>query len=259
MYYELYIDVFFLVNFMMDIFILLIAKNILKCQTSLGSVCSGATVGALLICMVVILPTLGGFIEFVIVHGMVVVLMTRIGLRIRFHKGFFKAYIVVYISAFLVGGIFTCLKQYVREGSMFWGIAFISFLLAQVIFRFLVSVNKTKEVQCEVLLVNGENQIKVKAIIDTGNRLKDSITGKPVSIISKETAKELWKEIPEEGIRYIPYCTLEGKGGVLPILTLEKMCLFLEEEVWVLKTSIAVCEDKIGTGEYEMILNPNVR
>ena len=90
MYYELYIDVFFLVNFMMDIFILLIAKNILKCQTSLESVCSGATVGALLICMVVILPTLRGFIEFVIVHGMVVVLMTRIGLRIRFHKGFFN-------------------------------------------------------------------------------------------------------------------------------------------------------------------------
>ena len=160
MYYELYIDVFFLVNFMMDIFVLLIAKNILKCQTSFGNICIGAMTGTIMICISVIFPILEGWIKFVIIHGIAVVAMTRIGLRIRFHKGFFKAYIVVYISAFLVGGIFTCLKQYMREGSMFLGIAFISYFLTQSIFRFLTSVNKTKEIQCKVLLINGENQIK---------------------------------------------------------------------------------------------------
>jgi len=259
MYYELYIDVFFLVNFMMDIFILIIAKNILRCPATNGSICIGAVTGSILTCIFVLLPIAADWIKFMVVHGVIIILMIRIGLRIRFNKRFFKVYIVVYISAFLVGGIFSCLKQYIRGGSIFFLFAFLSYAIAKSIWKFIICFNRTEEIQCEVLLVNGTNQIRVNAIIDTGNRLKDDVTGEPVSIISRKTANVLWSKVPEEGVRYIPYCTIEGKGGVLLLLTLEKMCLYMEEKVWIHKVLVAVCEEKIGTGEYEMILNPYVR
>lgn len=259
MYYELYIDVFFLVNFMMDIFILSVAKTILKCPATKGSICVGAVTGSLLTCLALILPVSAYSLKFIIFHGLISILIIRIGLRIRFHKGFLKAYIVVYISTFLVGGVFSYFQQYMREGSMFFLFALVSYAVSQGIWKFVVYVKRMDETHCDVQLINGTKQVRVKAIIDTGNRLVDSVTGKPVSIISKETAEKLWGEIPEEGFRYIPYYTIKGKGGILPLLTLEKMCLYLEEEVWIIKASIAVCEEKIGTGEYEMILNPQIR
>ena len=52
-YYELYVDVLFLVNFMMDYLLLLLVKKMLKCTATHGRVCLGAFAGALLTCIVV--------------------------------------------------------------------------------------------------------------------------------------------------------------------------------------------------------------
>ena len=259
MYYELYIDVFFLVNFMMDTFVLGVAKSILKCPATYGSICVGAFTGATLTCLVMILPIGSAFIKFMIFHGLISIFMTRTGLRIKVHNGFFRACTVVYVSGLLIGGIFSCMKQYVREGALFFTMAWISYMFALAIWRFLISIRRIQNITCEVLLINKSNQVKIKAILDTGNRLHDDITGKPVSIISKKTANILWKEIPKEGLRYIPYLTLEGKGGVLPMLTVEKVCLYQKREIWLSKILVAICEEEICTGDYEMILNPDMR
>lgn len=259
MYYELYIDVFFLVNFMMDIFILLVAKKILKCPATYRNISLGAFTGAALTCAILLMQIPAGVIRFMILHGLISILMTRIGLRIRFHHGFLQAYIVMYISAFLIGGVFSCMKQYVRESVTFFSAAWISYGLAIGIWRIIILQGRTRSSSCEVLLINSERQIKIKAIIDTGNRLFDDITGKPVSIITRQIANELWKELPESGLRYIPYRTIEGNGGVLPLLMVEKVCLYQEREIWLSKVLIAICENDICKGEYEMILNPSVR
>lgn len=259
MYYELYIDVFFFVNFIMDIFVLLIAKKILKCPATYGSISLGAFIGAALTCVALVLPITTGVVRFMIFHGLISILMTRTGLRIRFHHGFLQAYIVVYISAFLIGGVFSCMKQYMREGVIFFVFAWISYILSLGIWRFVIRQGRIRNSSCDVLLVSEIHQIRVKAIIDTGNRLFDDITGKPVSIITRRTANELWKELPKEGLRYIPYRTIEGNGGVLPLVLVEKMCLYQEREIWLSKILVAICEDDICKGEYEMILNPSVR
>ena len=123
----------------------------------------------------------------------------------------------------------------------------------------ILCMGKSHKICCEVLLCQKQNQVKVKAIVDTGNRLRDTITGKPVSIISNQTAKILWKEIPIEGLRYVPYHTIEKKQGILPVLMLDEMYVYLEEELYVSKALVAICEETIGTGEYEMILNSDIR
>ena len=50
MYYELYIDVLFLVNFMMDYILLLITRRLIKADASYGRVCLGALAGSILTC-----------------------------------------------------------------------------------------------------------------------------------------------------------------------------------------------------------------
>ena len=259
MYYELYIDMFFLVNFIMDILVLSVAKKILKCPASYGNICLGAMTGAALTCLAIFIPLSAGVGKFMIFYGLISILMTGTGLRIRIHQGFLQACIVVYISAFMIGGVFSCMTQYMRKSAVFFVFAWISYVLVSGIRKFLVTMDRTQQVECEVLLINKASKVKVKAMIDTGNRLRDDITGKPVSIISKPTADILWKEMPIEGLRYIPYRTIEGKGGILPMLSVEKICLYQEKEIWLSEILVAICEDSICKGKYEMILSPHVR
>ena len=60
-------------------------------------------------------------------------------------------------------------------------------------------------------------------------------------------------------MRYIPYHTIGKKEGVLPLLVLEKLCLYLEEEVWITQGLVAVSEETDLEDMYGMILNPDVR
>lgn len=259
MYYELYIDVFFLVNFMMDAMILGVSKKILKCPATYGSICLGALTGSLLTCAVTVISVPGNFMEFTICHGLISILMTKIGLRVKWNRNFARAYVTVYISAFLLGGIFTGFAQYMREASLFFAFAVLSYFIALGIWKFIVYAGRQQNDCCEVLLCQEERQIRIKAIIDTGNRLKDTVTGKPVSIISKSVAEKLWQDVPLKNLRYIPYHTIGKKEGVLPLLTLDRICLYQDDEVWVCKVLVAISEDQIGSGEFEMILNPFVR
>lgn len=52
MYYELYVDIFFMVNFMMDTILLLIVKKMILCSVSYGRILLGAATGAMLTCVV---------------------------------------------------------------------------------------------------------------------------------------------------------------------------------------------------------------
>ena len=80
MYYELYVDVFFLVNFMMDFLLLLITRKILKCSATHGNICLGSLVGSLLTCFVVVLPIRSAILKLMLFHIVINVLMIYIGL-----------------------------------------------------------------------------------------------------------------------------------------------------------------------------------
>ena len=82
MEYELYIDVFFLENFMMDHILLLLVRRILKSPATLGNIALGALAGSVLMCVVTVLPPPCPIIKFFLFHGVVSVIMLRAGLRI---------------------------------------------------------------------------------------------------------------------------------------------------------------------------------
>ena len=54
MHYELYIDLFFLINFLMDYFLLLMVGKMLKCRIRRLRIIAGAMVGAFLTCIFVV-------------------------------------------------------------------------------------------------------------------------------------------------------------------------------------------------------------
>lgn len=259
MYYELYIDVLFLVNFMMDYLVLLIARRILKCSATHVNVCLGALAGSFATCLVVCLPIPYAFVKFVLFHVVINVLMVKIGLKIKGIRSLLKALTLLYISAFLLGGIATSLKQYVRMGSLFFAMMIVSYYLVQGVWTVIGYVQKIKSYECKVTMYVKEREHTVNAVIDTGNRLRDPITDRPVSILGKKDAAILFdKELPK-GIRYIPYHTIGKQEGVMPVVQIEKMSVDQEEQSWIEKPMIGISEEEIsGDGDYAMILNPEI-
>lgn len=259
MYYELYIDVLFLVNFMMDYILLLISRKILKCSATHGYICLGALAGSVLTCLIVAAPIPYAFVKFVLFHTVVNITMIKIGLRIGWNRTLLKALIVLYISGFLVGGIFEYLDQYVKTGSLFFAFAIISYYMASGVLAILSSIFHMGEYRCEVILYKGERLYKARAILDTGNHLADPVTGKAVSVIDRNTAEKLMGQELPDGMRYIPYHSIGKRSGVIPIVTLDRLCITGKEEQWVEKPLIAISEDEISAGnEYEVILNPDI-
>ena len=91
MYYEVYIDVMFLVNFMMDVLILFSVKALMKMPGSTKRVIAGGLVGSGLSCLVVILRLPVG-ITMAVLHMLVSSGMVVCGLKIRSFSEFLKCF-----------------------------------------------------------------------------------------------------------------------------------------------------------------------
>lgn len=259
MYYELYIDVLFLVNFMMDYILLLLVRKILKCSATHGNICLGALTGSVLTCLVVVMPIPYAFVKFILFHAVVNAAMIKAGLRIRWNRTFVKAMILLYISGFLVGGVFEYLNQYVKAGSLFFAIAVACYYISSGILSFLTAVFHIGEYRYKVTLYWKSREYTVFAMLDTGNRLRDEVTGKPVSIIGPKEAGALFGGKMPEGMRYIAYHTIGRKKGIMPVVTLDRLRIYGEEEQWVEKPLVGISEEDISAGkEYGMILNPDI-
>ena len=259
MYYELYVDVLFLVNFMMDYILLLIVRKMLQCTVTHGRICLGAVVGSLLTCLVVVLPIPYAMIKLILFHVLVNTCMIRVGLKIKTIRSFLKAIIMLYIGSFLLGGIMEVFRQYVSVGSFFLVVAIAGYYLVLGIWKFVAYMQRWNQFHCRVDLYLGSEKYQIKGMIDTGNGLRDPISGKAVNILDRATARKLFGEESIKDVRYIPYQSIGKKAGVLPAFQFDRMCVWRDTECWVERPQIAISEEAISKGgEYVMILNPNL-
>ena len=257
MYYELYIDVFFLVNFMMDYILLLITKQMLHCSATHRSVCLGAAAGSLLTCIIVVLPLPAAFIKFILFHMFVNTCMIRAGLKIKNRRDFAKAYFLLYVGSFLLGGIMQSLQNYLRAGSLFFAIAIMGYYAVSKIWDLLAKVQRIESFQCQVDLYIGKKELSVRGIIDTGNQLCDPSAGTPVHILDRNEARKFLADESMKGIKYIPYHSIGKQGGVLMAIHIDRMRVCGEEECWLESPLIGISEETVSAeGEYKMILNP---
>lgn len=262
MYYELYIDAFFLVNFTMDYILLSLVRRMLSCPATHGSILAGAALGALCTCIITVIPGINVFVKFILFHGVLNILMIKTGLRIGWNKTFLRAYILLYISGFLMGGIMEYLHQYIRVGSLFFVLAIAGYSVSLGIWKLLTYIAERKVRHCRVRLSKDGREYEAEALVDTGNRLRDPMTGKPVSILSQETARifaaDVYDEDAVSGCWYIPYHTIGNAEGMMQAFSLDYMCVFTDTMLRIEKPVIAICEEYMTADDYEMILNPDL-
>lgn len=260
--YELYIDVLFLENFMMDYLILLVAGKVLACTATHGRLLLGAFAGAFGFCLFICLPVPVP-VKLTAFYTLVNICMVFIGLNIRDIRSLFKALILVYLVSFLLGGIMTWLRQYLggyfKIGSLFFTLTICSYFLLTKGICFFENIFKLRDLKCQVTLCLAGTTLNVPAIIDSGNMLCDPLTGKPVHILCKEAAKKLACTEKPIQIRYIPYSTIHQSSAVLPIVRIDSMLIHQSgtSDKRIDSPLIGISEQPcFDNGTYEMILHP---
>lgn len=257
MYYELYIDAFFLVNFMMDFILLSLVRRMLKCPATHGSILTGAALGALCTCLLVVIPGIHVFIKFILFHGACNILMIKTGLKIGWNKTFLRAYLMLYICGFLAGGVMEYFRQYIKTGSLFFALAVLGYSVSLGVWRLVAYMAERNVRRFRVRLLNDGREYETEAFVDTGNRLRDPVTGKPVSIISRKA----WEALDagnRKGFWYVPYHSVGKAEGVMPAVTLDAVYMLEEPQMQIEKPVVAVCEEDITEDEYEMLVNPDL-
>ena len=226
MQYEVYLDVLFLENMMMDFLILLAVKKVFPCSATYGSLLAGSFTGSLLTCAIL-----------------------------------FKAWILLYLASFLLGGIMSWLRLYFgkffRIISFLFTLGICGFFLLYHGLLFLKKLWKSQDHSFDVILTVNGKDFHLKAFLDSGNHLSDPLTGKPVHIISKDACQKISSQISPGRLRYIPYRTIQKTTSILPVFSVKKMRITGESEFLIQSPLIGISEQKnFGNGKYEMLLQP---
>ena len=258
MYYELYIDVFFLENFMVDSLLLLAVNRILKCGRSVGWIFAGGITGSILTCAVIILP-LPAFAKQLLYHCAVNTMMILTALRPVKPAAFIRALIMLYAAGIFMGGVMYLFRAHMRYISLFYFLASAGYLLLTGLWKFSGHIFRRQNDIVSVTLYTEFGAKTVPALIDSGNELRDYLTGDPVNIVDEGTAQRICSD-PEQkkGVRFIPYRCVGGES-LMKVFRIRKMCIHTDEEQWVDHPLFGIGEGVLSErGEYSVILNPEI-
>ena len=272
MSYEFYLDIYFLENLVInDTVLRMIAilekKNCPRIRRFLT-----AAGGSLVLCLGMILGMYRGRVLTAIVCMAVETLMTTAAFSWSGWKTFMHRAVIFRLLSLLAEGSWQILRDYFRMPfpySMAAGLLLPFFILQKI-----QKTNQKEQFYYPVTIKLHGKKKRITALWDSGNQLKQPVTGQPVHIIDADVLQTLLTEKEAEELQrfldleivpcpsgmfsFIPYQSIGKKHGVLPVLKLDAIQVEKEKEtVDTQEVLTAVSRYAVSnTGEYQMILHP---
>ena len=266
MTYNLYVDVLFLVNFIMDAILLALLGLILRVHATTLRIVSGAALGAGWAVFVTAFPILPGWMERVITYCLISGLMVRISLKTKGIRELIKGVCGLYLTAVTMGGAVYALYYHTSlliRGQMAGAIPLSIWILliagtyfgTKYLWLILLETRKRKRNIFQVTLYYRGKTETVTALLDTGNHLYEPVTGTPVHVITYDACKYLCESV--SAVVYIPYHSLGTKEGMIPGVFLDAMEIERDGQMTrIEKPLVAVSKEPLSPGgEYQMLLH----
>ncbi|MBO5374227.1 MAG: sigma-E processing peptidase SpoIIGA [Clostridia bacterium] len=229
---KIYADMLFAINFSMDLISLFICASIVHKRVHKKRVLASAVIGGIYGVIEVIMPSNA------IASAFLGVSVAFLMCFISFYQGSIKRLIGMYIlywgCSACLGGIMSVLYSFLNKllaeyienysytqaytGARFFVIASLAVILSIILGRFF---SREKEIiEVEIIAQVNTKTFEAKGICDSGNLLREPISGKSVILVSEKSqiGQEINK-IADVFKRYIPYNSVGGGGilkGVLP-------------------------------------------
>lgn len=245
---EIYIDVLFFINFVSDFLLLILCDMSFKKRLLKKLVAS--IIGSLYACLFVL------NIPKVIYSPIAKMLVLGIMCYISFYpcsiKVFFEKCTLFLVVSMLFCGVIYAGPLLLNSTDIPWiFLVFTAFFVTKLTFTKIK--NKLYSKKCKLKIYYNNSFVTIHAMIDTGNVLKEPISGMPVLVIDEEILKRLFSPsatrnnlcefVNPEDFRIIPYKTISASGvtyGFIP------QKLFFEDKE-IKDTVIAVAPSPICT------------
>lgn len=288
----IYIDVVLIENLIMNYIILLATGLILKTKIKHIRLILASLVGAIysIVAYMEILEVYSSFLLKIILS----VIIVYIAFNPQTVRKMWKDLLLFYLTSFVFGGVAFALIYIVKpqnilmKNGLFLGTytlktvmlgAIIAFAIIISAFTVVKSKISKKYMFCEIEIKLNDKIIKTKAMIDTGNMLKEPITNTPVVVVEhtllyecipKEILNNLeniiggdFEKVPEKikeeyisKLKLIPFSSLGKQNGMLLGIRAEYLKVIEDEEKSVNKNVIIGIYNKSLTkrGEYRALM-----
>ena len=280
---EIYVDVLFLINFVMDYGVLWAAARLSRVRfvswRLAGAACLGAIYGIL-----VLLPDLY-FLSSIWMKFVVSLAMLSIAFAPLVWKKFGQVLLYFYLIAFLMGGAVLGVVYFMNNFAIqpvFTGVPLpylwltvalgTAVLLGKWGVSFLRKTFLQDLLKVPILIKLQNCEIKVDGLVDTGNQLVDPLTGAPVVIVEYDVlapylpphAKSLFLAGGEVDMEKVTQCFAEVGYAfpirVIPFTTIGKrhgmLVGFKPEEITILTGDQKVRNSNVVVGIYGRRLSP---
>lgn len=258
---RVYIDVFFIVNFIADYIILYTASFFAK--TKKGKMLLSALFGAVSGC-VYLLYIMNNVIEL-IYKAFTLLIMSAIAYYPCSYKKYIKANAVIFLVGLFYCGLFVSIGtllnlELINQNDFIFFVVFLSGIF--VLKRIFKEQQEIKHRgKYEILITFGKRKVLLEGICDSGNTLIEPISKRCVLIVNFDAVKplfnkvtrpvELCEQIEPDRLKIIPYKTISQSGV---------MYGFIPDEVRINKKTIdnvvvSVAPAKIKN---DILLNPEV-
>lgn len=283
MYFEIFLDVLFLRNLVMDYLLLRAVNRLLGGRTGWLRSFLGSALGALGVCLWILLPMGYGPGSTLLAEAVLSTIMVRVGCHTRTRRELAGGVLLLWGTSAVAAGVWQMLLPYVAGRGfrefLVLGVAGVSLPIAG------IQVYRRKKGRAEhayhvTLYANGKCK-GVEGLYDTGNGLWDNTVGKPVSIVEPGVLEDLFSQDEMKGMKalqrgayeqelpeglwrcrphYIPFSTVGKEGGLLLALTLDRLAIEGAGKSVVVNGPVVALsrEGESFFGEYGMILNPSL-
>lgn len=255
MEYEIYIDVLFLVDFLCSLLALSLTAKMLKRKLTAPRAAAAAAAGSFWSCLITVFPVLPVLLELVFTVLFTGSLMSVLAFPSRDLKSILKADVMLLVSCVAMGGSMMTLKQFLFLkdwealfclGAVYWA--------ARILMNMWTTEKARGQERYQVkLFYRGETRV-FSALCDSGNRLKEPVSKKPVSVISYEDCIGFCDNV--EFPLYIPYRAVGTENGLLTGMILEKMEIQNgEDRLEICRPIVAVSKVPLSVnGDFAMLL-----
>ncbi len=275
----IYADVLIFLNAVVTFFLLLTVKQFTGAKTSAGRLISGAFVGGVY-SLTVLAPQMH-FILMLIAKTAMSLSITFIAFHSKRMKKMLQCFVLFWAVGFLYAGVMYAIRFLlqgsfitVNNGAVYFDLNVYSLifltvlvygvilLLRKRVFRF-----RSEDMIYDIELNYGDTAVRAKALLDTGNHVRDIYTNHPVVILNAEVAERLTHRqiksdtadlfaAANEGIRLrlLPVQALSGEK-YLPAFTADSAQIITDDRRKEIRNvSVAVTDDKLGEEKYQALI-----
>lgn len=260
----IYIDSVFVLNFVMDLYLLKLTAQALGKTATARRILSASLIGAAGYCLVFLIPGISYSLKIMLGMLPLGMLMVRIVCRTKGMRELLYGTGYLFTFSFLIGGFMVFLKSRLSffgySGSLLFmtvaGLA--GYKLCSIGLK--VYARSRKNRFCQVELMGDTGPVRIIALVDTGNGLTEPISKRPVAILEEESWEKLQHWMKPEKFKLIPYHSIGRDNGMLEGYEIGAMEVRTETgRKQYEKVIIAVFRGKISSkGGYQMILPPEL-